>query len=112
MPMRSRKLGSNANSGSIVKLNLKASESSVTVLPRLLEKNSYLAIRRRPRPNLQLRGTGKHDSIADLERRHGAWSMHRDFFPIAVTGLTVSSESRNSDLDRRWYACWYVGFLA
>ena len=61
---------------------------------------------------MQLCGTGKHDSIADLERRQGPWSMHRNFSLLQTLGLNDSLGSRNSDLERRRHACWYMGFLA
>ncbi len=93
-------------------LNMRGSESSVTVLPRILEKIPVLLFA--GDQDLICNYVGQESIIQSLTWNEGTGLgvCIGTSLPLQSPGLTISAESRNSDLDRRRHACWYMGFLA
>jgi hypothetical protein len=92
-------------------LNLKGSESSVTVLPRILEKIPVLLFA--GDQDLICNYVGQESLIQSLTWNGGTGLgvCTETFLPSQPPGLTVSVASGNSNLDCCRHACWYLGFL-
>ena len=88
------------------------SESSVTVLPRVLEKIPVLLFA--GDQDLICNYVGQESMIQSLTWNggKGLGVCTGNSSPLQTLELNDSLGSRNSDLGRRRHACWYMGFLA